>query len=252
MQKILLFGYRVSAGGLRQDLADALNYLERPERLRFVACINPHSIETAEKDEVFRKALQNADILLPDGTGIVLASRVLGRPVKEKVAGFDFFHGLCRELQGRGGARFFFLGSSNHVLARIVTRLRNEFSSIEVCGTYSPPYKDEFSNEETDQMVKTVNRSRPDVLWVGMTAPKQEKWIYENRERLRVPVAAAIGAVFDFYAGVKRRSGPVWIALGLEWFPRFLREPKRLWERNLKSTPRFLLRLAREKWIGHH
>jgi N-acetylglucosaminyldiphosphoundecaprenol N-acetyl-beta-D-mannosaminyltransferase len=96
-------------------------------------------------------------------------------------------------------------------------------------------------------MVKMINDARPDVLWVGMTAPKQEKWIYENRERLRIPFISAVGAVFDFYAGTAKRSPIIWQNLGLEWLYRFLREPGRLWERNLVSTPKFIWLLLREK-----
>ncbi|MEJ5366527.1 MAG: WecB/TagA/CpsF family glycosyltransferase [Desulfosoma sp.] len=245
-----ILGYSVSARGLQQDVDQALRWIREPGTLRYVACLNPHSVETAAKDPFFRRALENADLLLPDGTGIVLASWLLGEPVKEKVAGFDFFMGVSRRLQDRGGARYFFLGSSDAVLSRMVSRLGRDFPAIQVCGAYSPPFKQVFSREETDRMVEIVNRARPDVLWVGMTAPKQEKWIYENRHRLNVPLAAAVGAVFDFYAGTKPRSGPGWIALGLEWLPRFLREPKRLWERNMKSTPRFLVRVLREKTAG--
>lgn len=96
-------------------------------------------------------------------------------------------------------------------------------------------------------MVAAINEARPDVLWVGMTAPKQEKWIHRNRGELRVPFMGAIGAVFDFYAGTKSRPSRFWRKLGLEWLPRFLQEPRRLWERNLKSAPLFLWWLLRER-----
>lgn len=98
-------------------------------------------------------------------------------------------------------------------------------------------------------MISAVNNARPHVLWVGMTAPKQEKWIYKNKAKLQVPFIGAIGAVFDFYAGTKERSSDFWIKMGLEWLPRFLKEPKRLWERNMKSTPIFLWRIIREKYL---
>jgi N-acetylglucosaminyldiphosphoundecaprenol N-acetyl-beta-D-mannosaminyltransferase len=103
-----------------------------------------------------------------------------------------------------------------------------------------------FDESDNQKMITAVNKAKPDILWVGMTAPKQEKWIYENKDRLNVPFIAAIGAVFDFYAGNKMRSSPFWIDLGLEWLPRFIKEPKRLWERNLKSTPVFLWWILRQ------
>ena len=125
--------------------------------------------------------------------------------------------------------------------------MKQDFPAIEVCGTYSPPFKIEFSQEDNSAMISAVNNARPDVLWVGMTAPKQEKWIYENQSKLQVPFVGAIGAVFDFYAGTKKRSSDFWIKIGLEWLPRFLKEPRRLWERNLKSTPIFLWWVIKEK-----
>jgi N-acetylglucosaminyldiphosphoundecaprenol N-acetyl-beta-D-mannosaminyltransferase len=107
----------------------------------------------------------------------------------------------------------------------------------------SPPFKDEFDEADDAAMIAAVNAARPDVLWVGMTAPKQEKWIYRNHDRLDVPFTGAIGAAFDFYAGTKKRA-PQWVGqMGLEWLPRLVREPRRLWRRNLVSTPKFLYKV---------
>ena len=186
-------------------------------------------------------------MLLPDGSGIVLAAKLLNLPLTEKVAGSDFFHECNKKADATGGVRYFFLGSSEKVLELISKRRSEESPNIEVCGTYSPPFKAEFSEEDNLEMIRAVNDAKPDILWVGMTAPKQEKWIYENRHRLMVPFSGAIGAVFDFYAGTKERSSEFWIKLGLEWLPRFLKEPRRLWERNLKSTPIFLWWILKEK-----
>jgi len=242
-----LFGYTISAAGLREDVATSFDLIKSGKSSHYLACANPHSMVIAAKDPQFREALQNASLLVPDGAGIVLAASVLKKPIKERVAGFEFFKALSDHASHQGGTRYFFLGSSRHVLDLIETRLRKEYANITVCGTLSPPFKPEFSEEENDAMVSMVNAARPDVLWVGMTAPKQEKWIYQNRDKLNVPFIAAIGAVFDFYAGTKRRSSPFWQKLGLEWLPRFLKEPRRLWERNIKSTPIFLWWIAREK-----
>jgi N-acetylglucosaminyldiphosphoundecaprenol N-acetyl-beta-D-mannosaminyltransferase len=242
-----IFGYWISRRGKRGDITRTRQLIASGGKGSYMACANPHSLVVASGDPVFNAALKNADILLPDGTGVVMASKIFNVPVMEKVAGYDFFLALSASAEQSRGLRYFFLGSSEHVLDRIVSRLNLEYPSIAVCGIYSPPYKESFSETDNITMVEAINAANPDVLWVGMTAPKQEKWIYANRERLNVPFIGAIGAVFDFYAGTKVRSSVFWQKLGLEWLPRFMKEPKRLWERNIKSTPIFISWVVKEK-----
>lgn len=248
-EEVDIFGYRVSARGICGDVRLSRHFVAADRKnCRYMACANPHSLVVASRDSFFKEALQQSDLLLPDGTGIVLASRALNHKRVERVAGFEFFHGLTTSLELSGGARYFFLGSSDEVLDLIKIRIGREFPSMTVCGTLSPPFKTEFTDAENRRIVSTINESQPDVLWVGMTAPKQEKWIYRNRNKLTVPFIAGIGAVFDFYAGTKKRSSVFWQKVGLEWLPRFLHEPRRLWERNMRSTPIFLYWIAREKY----
>ena len=140
----------------------------------YVACANPHSLVVAEKDEVFRAALKQADILLPDGVGIVLAAKLLGLQLSQRVAGSEFFTEFSRQAEKNGGGRYFFLGSTEEVLQKIRGRMAREFPLIEVCGTFSPLFASEFSEAESSMMCDKVNAARPDVLWVGMMSPKQE------------------------------------------------------------------------------
>ncbi len=248
MKTVTILGYQTSAAGLDGDINEALSIIESKTTGHYVACSNPHSLVEAKRDGVFSQALSAADILLPDGIGIVLAAKMLGHALSERVAGSDFFLELSRRAEVHGGLRYFFVGSSDMVLERIVKRLRSEFPHVEVCGVYSPPFKEELSDEDDDDIVRRVNQARPDILWVGMTAPKQEKWIYKNRRRLDVPLTAAIGAVFDFYAGTRKRA-PQWVCkMGLEWLPRLVREPRRLFRRNFISSPMFLLMVLQEKF----
>jgi N-acetylglucosaminyldiphosphoundecaprenol N-acetyl-beta-D-mannosaminyltransferase len=245
---IKLGKYSISNRGLAGDVGLAWQFIKSGGTGVYMACANPHSLVVASKDVLFESALKKADILLPDGTGIIIAAKILGLPCTEKVAGTDFFLGLSRKAnEEKRGLRYFFLGSSEKTLDLIAERMKRDFPRIEVCGTYSPPFKAEFSKEENEAMINAVNHAGADVLWVGMTAPKQEKWIYKNRDKLNVPFTGAIGAVFDFYAGTRKRSSGFWIKTGLEWLPRFLKDPGRLWERNLKSTPVFLGWVLKEK-----
>lgn len=203
-------------------------------------CANPHSLCHVQVDPTFGAALACADYVVPDGVGIVLASRVLGGAIRERVTGTDFFLGLSRALNDAGGHRYFFLGATERTLELIEARCRRDFPRIAVVGTLAPPFKKEFTETESGEMLDAIDRSGADILWVGMTAPKQEKWLFLNRARLRVRLAAAIGGAFDFYAGTVHRAGPGLQALGLEWLPRLLREPSRLWRRTLMSAPVFL------------
>ena len=207
--------------------------------------INPHSYCVSKNDHLFHKALINSDILLPDGSGIVLASKILLRKNIKKIAGADIHAHLLAHANLKS-KRVFYLGASQNTLDLITKRLQEEFPNVEV-SSYSPPYKAEFSNEDSRAMIDAVNTFNPDILFVGMTAPKQEKWVEENKENLSSTVITSIGAVFDFYAGTVQRSSPFWINLGLEWLPRLLREPKRLWRRNFISTPLFLLSISKAK-----
>lgn len=203
-----------------------------------VNTISPHSFIEARNDSKFHDALMASDIIIPDGVGIVMAARVLAGKKIVKIAGSDLHKEIINALNRRRGSCFY-LGSSETTLQKIRERLLSEHPGIKV-GTFSPPYKAVFKKEDTDSMINSVNDFNPDVLFVGMTAPKQEKWVYENRDQINAPVICSIGAVFDFYAGTVKRPSKFWISIGLEWLPRLLREPRRLWRRTFVSTPLFI------------
>lgn len=206
-----------------------------------VNTINPHSYCISKKDNEFHKALKGSDVLLPDGVGIVLAAKLLKGEEINKIAGYDVFIHLMQDLNTKNGSCFF-LGASEETLQLIKEKTTIEFPNVTV-NSYSPPYKTSFSDIESEGMYKAVNAVSPDVLFVGMTAPKQEKWVLNFKAELDATIICSIGAVFDFYAGNVKRPSQFWIRLGLEWLPRFLKEPKRLAERNLVSTPKFLLEI---------
>jgi N-acetylglucosaminyldiphosphoundecaprenol N-acetyl-beta-D-mannosaminyltransferase len=218
-----------------------------PERT-IINTLNTHSYITAKKDHLFYTALQNSDILLPDGEGIVIAARLLLKQKIKKIAGADIHIHLLTELNKKGG-KVFYLGLSDTTLAKIKHRINLEFPIIEL-GTYSPPYKPVFTDEESQAMINAVNAFVPDILFVGMTAPKQEKWVFQYHKQLQAGIICSIGAVFDFYAGTVVRPHPILIKLKLEWFGRFLKEPRRMWRRVFISTPVFLWDVVKEK-INH-
>lgn len=233
---IKLLGYNIFSGE-KEFFSD--------EFMGVVNTISPHSYIEARKDNLFRKALMESDIIIPDGVGIVLAARVLAGKKIVKIAGSDLHEVIINSLNTKGGSCFY-LGSSDETLLKIKNRMTTEHPAVRV-GTFSPPFREVFSEEENNGMLEAVNSLSPDVLFIGMTAPKQEKWVHENKENINAPLICSIGAVFDFYAGTVQRSGQFWIRMGLEWLPRLLREPRRLWRRNLISTPLFLWYVFIEK-----
>ena len=206
--------------------------------------INPHSYCVAKKDRDFNKALLSSEVLLPDGFGMVLATRFLTGQKINKIAGADIHQYLLKQANKKK-LKVFYLGASRETLELIEKRIRNEFINIKV-ASYSPPYKLQFTDEETLEMIDKVNIFQPDFLFVGMTAPKQEKWVYANKERLDVNVIASIGAVFDFYAGNVNRAPKWMIKFGIEWLHRSLKS-RRLLIRNFKSNPVFLYDLVKIK-----
>ncbi len=247
LSRVRFLDYSLVASSSKEccdNIAETIGTTTEP---RWFACLNPHSHVIAKGDPAFSKALHAADWLVPDGSGVVMASRFLGFPVHERITGSDVFYGIHDQLNRQGGGSIFFLGSAEAILAEIRQRMAMDYPNLLVAGTFSPPYKPEFSPEELDEMIGAINSAQPDVLWVGMTAPKQEKWIYQNRHRLQVKFIGAIGAVFDFYTGRIKRSHPIFQKLGLEWLPRLLQEPRRLWRRMGVSAPIFLWDVLKEK-----
>lgn len=209
--------------------------------------INPHSFCIAERDIEFKAALKESDFLLPDGIGIVWATKMLKDEKLNKIAGFDIFIYLLEYLERIQGTCFF-LGASQEALNLIQQKALLEYPNITI-ASYSPPYKEQFSEKDSQEMCNQVNHFSPDVLFVGMTAPKQEKWVRNHKHNLNVEITCCIGAVFDFYAGTVERPSQIWIDMGLEWLPRFLKDPVRLAERNLVSTPKFILEVLTRKFF---
>lgn len=231
-----------------------------PEGKLLINTINAHSFNTAKKDKLFAEALTNGDALIPDGVSIVKACRWIkakSQP-KERIAGWDLFEfemnkleqlGVRNEKLGVSSSRqltVMFMGSSQKVLDLIVKRATEVYPHLKVV-TYSPPYKPEFSDEDNKAIIEAINAADPDLLWIGMTAPKQEKWTYTHWKELNIHChVGTIGAVFDFFAGTVERAPMWWQRHGLEWLYRLLKEPKRMWRRYIIGNALFLWNMTKE------
>lgn len=187
------------------------------------------------------------DALIPDGASIVMACRKLkakSQP-KERIAGWDLFTMEMERLNRKGGTCFF-MGSSEKVLKLIREKGKTVYPNIRI-ETYSPPYKPEFSEAENREIIEAINRANPDLLWIGMTAPKQEKWAYRHWNELHIHChCGTIGAVFDFFAGTMERAPMWWQEHSLEWLYRLIKEPKRMWRRYIIGNTLFIRNVIRE------
>ena len=241
-----------------------------PEGKLLINTVNAHSYNPARKDSLFAEALTNGDVLIPDGVSIVKACKWIkakSQP-KERIAGWDLFSFEMEKLERESvkcemlnvkleennstlnnehstlKKTVMFMGSSQKVLDLIVKRAAEVYPHLEVV-TYSPPYKPEFSDEDNKTIIDAINAANPDLLWIGMTAPKQEKWTYSHWEELNIHChVGTIGAVFDFFAGTVERAPIWWQEHGLEWLYRLMKEPKRMWRRYIIGNALFLWNIA--------
>jgi N-acetylglucosaminyldiphosphoundecaprenol N-acetyl-beta-D-mannosaminyltransferase len=227
--QINCMGYHVFAGQLKDIVIS--------ESRQNINTLNAYSYVIAKRDLEFSTALRQASILIADGFPVVVAARLLRSRKIKKIAGADLFYHLMGLLEEKKG-KCFFLGSSVATLELIRDRAAREYPNIET-AFLSPPFREDFLAEENRDILKKINDFNPDVLFVGMTAPKQEKWVKDNLRDLQVKTVASIGAVFNFYAGNIKRA-PAWmITMKLEWFYRLCKEPKRMWKRYLFFSPVF-------------
>jgi N-acetylglucosaminyldiphosphoundecaprenol N-acetyl-beta-D-mannosaminyltransferase len=230
-ETLLLMNYPIYTGSI-EDI-----FISNDSKI--INTINPHSYCVGKKDQLFRNALKQSDILLPDGVGIIIAALILKLKRIKQNSGPHLHTALLEKLNNEGKSCFY-LGSSEETLKLIESRLKKEFPLIHA-GFYSPPFKETFTEEDNQKMIMAINSFKPDILFVGMTAPKQEKWVFSNHHMLNAGIICCIGAVFDFYAGKIKMPNRIFFKLGLVWLIRLFQEPKRMWKRNFISTPQFLI-----------
>ncbi|MBQ0141591.1 MAG: WecB/TagA/CpsF family glycosyltransferase [Prevotellaceae bacterium] len=236
-----------------------------PSGKLLINTINAHSYNTARKDALFAEALTKGDVLIPDGQSIVWACKFLktkARP-QERIAGWDLFMYEMQRLEDKSNdlkticdkehselhpLQVMFVGSSNKILDLIKDRAKSDFPHLNII-TYSPPFKQEFSQEDNDAIISAINNANPDLLWIGMTAPKQEKWAFIHWNELNINChVGTIGAVFDFYAQTVKRA-PIWMQKGgLEWLHRLISNPKRMWKRYIVGNILFIWYILSEKF----
>ncbi len=244
--KIELFGISIDNVTMAETLEEVWGWLEF-EGKHYVVTPNVDHILRLQKDEEFQKIYRGASLVIADGMPLVWASRLLGKPLKERVTGSDLFPQLCR-LAAFDGKDVFFLGSMPGVAELAAKNLAKRFPGFRMAGCYSPPFGFEKNPEENKKIIRKINESKAPILFIALGAPKQEKWIYRHMNDLNIKAAFCIGASIDFEAGVVKRA-PEWMGkLGLEWLWRLASDPKRLWRRYLIEDMGFLGLFLKE-WL---
>lgn len=215
-----------------------------------VAVTGVHGVMEAQDDPSFRQILNEASLCVPDGVPLVWCGRAAGYRGISRVFGPDLMLRVSDALARREGSAFYY-GGNEGIADELAATLARRFPGLRTAGTFCPPFRDLTEAEEAE-IVARINASGADVVWVGLSTPKQERWMAAFRDRLRTPVLIGVGAAFDYNTGRIQRA-PAWMqAAGLEWFFRLVQEPRRLWRRYMRNNPRFIWLLARERlaWRG--
>src|SRR5712692_9428844 len=245
VKRLRMLGTPVDILSMESLLAILERWIRDRSRTHWIACTNSHGLMEALRDSSFRQVIESADLSIPDGYRLMKIARRRGHAA-EQLTGRDLMDRFCQVAQHRGYTSYFY-GDTEEVLRRLVKNLTAKYPGLRIAGTLSPPFRALPAAEE-EELIERVNRERPDVLWVGLGLPKQERWISRNLHRLNAPVVAGVGAAFKFHSGIVRRA-PEWVVRnGFEWTWRFVREPRRLFRRVVLLGPPFLWNVALERY----
>lgn len=237
-----VLGVRVNAVQIPDVVARMADWIFERNACHFIAVTGMHGVTEAQQDPFFKQILNAADLVVPDGMPLVWLGRRSGYSLQRRVYGPELMQAFCCATGSR--YRHFFYGGMPGVPVQLAESLRMKFG-IQSVGSYSPPFRP-LSAEEDDKILASIHSVKPDVLWIGLSTPKQERWMYEHRPKLRVPVVVGVGAAFDINTG-RVKQAPTWVREhGLEWFFRLLQEPRRLWRRYLIYGSKFVWSVASE------
>ncbi|HYZ29851.1 MAG TPA: WecB/TagA/CpsF family glycosyltransferase [Thermoleophilaceae bacterium] len=224
------------------DVMDGM--VARRER-GYVCAVAVHAVMVAQRDAQMKRALLGSTLTVPDGMPLVWAANALGENLPNRVYGPELMRRYSQRCAAQGHRVWLYGGRDQGHLVQLALRLRQHHDDIKIVGGYAPPFR-ALTVDEEDALAEQINQANPDVLWVGIGVPKQEKWMARMREKLEVPVMCAVGAAFDFHAG-RISQAPAWMQdRGLEWTYRIAQEPRRLLPRYLYYNPRFMISFARQ------
>jgi len=232
-----ILGVGVSAINMAQALETIDAWIQKREQ-QYVCVTGVHGIMESQRDATLKQIHNQAGLVTPDGMPLVWLNWLNGCSWVERVYGPDLMLAICERSLIKQ-YRHYFYGGGKGIAEKLVARLRQRFPGLQVAGSWSPPFRP-LTPDEDDDLTQSINSTAPDIVWVGLSTPKQEYWMHEHLRRLRAPVMIGVGAAFDFHAGIKKQA-PRWMQkTGLEWSFRLVTEPRRLWRRYLINNSLFL------------
>ena len=245
LPSIQVLGIRVNMVQMGEALGLIEHWIKERDGCRYIVATQMHGVMEARRDPDFKTVLDSADLFVPDGISLTWLAHRRGFGSQKRICGSDLMLEFL-ELAQEKGYRNFFYGDTVDTLQLLTRRLSEDFPRLKIAGVHSPPFRP-LTPEEDAQETRMINESGADIVWVGLGLPKQERWMFEHRDKLSVPVIVGVGAAFKFLSGRVHRA-PLWMRdHGLEWLWRFSHEPRRVWHRVLVDGPKFAFLVSLEE-----
>jgi len=249
-EKVDILNLKISSESLDDIIEKSITLIKQKTR-HYICVPNAYLTVVANENRQVLDIINNAGFTVPDGMPLVWYSKIFKNKLKRRISGSDLFAAYCRKLEEEKMSCFFMGGESREVVGTMIGNLKKKYANLEIKGFFVPPFVEKIEGSLKDEINKEINNKKPDVVWVGLSAPKQEIWIYDNLESLDIMMACGVGAVFNFYAGKVKRA-PVWVQkIGMEWFYRILAEPKRLLKKYLVYNTKFMGLVIRDILKSH-
>jgi len=236
---MIFSGNKINIITVKETVEKISDWIEQEHsKLHWVVVTGMHGIVEAEKHADFKYIISFADMFVPDGVSLVWLARLKGFDIKSRVSGADLMQNFFKAADKEGFSSYFY-GDTDETLKELNKKLLSNYPNLRIAGSYSPPFR-KLTEKEDEEVIQRINQAKPDVLWVALGLPKQEKWIFEHRAKLKVPVIIGVGAAFKFLSGEVKRA-PEWVgSAGFEWLWRLFQEPKIIWRRVFIDGPIFL------------
>ena len=246
---INVLGMRVDMVQIPEVLSMMEEWIKNGARGNYIVISNANDAVLSRRDPNICRAVNDSSLSVPDGISLVMLGKIRGHKLKRRVYGPELMEEFCK-LAAEKGYRIFFYGGAEGIPEKMRSKLLAKYPGLKVVGTYSPPFR-ELTEEDDRQITEMINRTKPDVLWIGLGCPKQQLWMNKYKDKIEVPVMVGVGAAFDFHAGTKSQA-PKWMREnGMEWFFRLLTEPRRLWRRYIVDGAFFLYNVIFESMKGN-